>query len=127
MADKNNLNQRDRIVLRKIDSFCERCSYLNPDAEDPCKGCKIQELVDSLYGNQADEPDMKVWTVTISEHREVNITVTAKDRHEAEEIAELVSDMGMIDTLDGDIRWGYRAVEADIPAEKAEFSRKDVE
>lgn len=127
MTHKEKLSQKDRIILRKIDSFCEGCGYLDPDAEDPCKGCKIQELVDSLYGNQADEPDMKVWTVTISEHREVNITVAAKDSHEAEEIAELVSDMGMINTLDGDIRWGYKAVEADIPAEKAEFSRKDVE
>lgn len=127
MADKNNLNQRDRVVLRKVDSFCERCNYLDPDAEDPCKGCKMQEFVDSLYGKKCEEPREKTYRVTISEHRELEITVAAKNRHDAEEIAELVSDMGLIDTLDGDITWGYKAEEIEIPAAKAEFSQKDVE
>ena len=127
--DKNELkisNHTRQVIINKVDDFCAGCRYLHPGTEDPCRGCKMQEFVDSLCEKKQEESQNKTWKVTISEHRELDITVAAKSRHDAEGIAELVSDMGMIDTLDGDVRWSYRAVEADIPTENADFSTKNV-
>lgn len=125
--DMKKASEERKTIISRVDGFCAQCGYLHPGTEDPCKGCKMQEFVDSLYEKKEEELQDKAWTVTISELRELDITVSAKSQHDAEEIAELVSDMGMVNTLDGDIRWGYKAVEADIPAKKAEFSAKDVE
>lgn len=128
--DKNELkisNHTRQVIINKVDDFCAGCRYLHPGTEDPCKGCKMQEFVDSLYEKTEEEPQDKTWKVTISEHRELDITVTAKSQHDAEEMAELLSDLGKIDMLDGTIIWGYKAKEIDIPVSNAEFSAKDVE
>ena len=128
--DKNELkisNHTRQVIINKVDDFCAGCRYLHPGTEDPCKECKMQEFVDSLYEKKQEESQNKTWKVTISEHRELDITVTAKSRHDAEEMAELLSDLGKIDMLDGTIIWGYKAKEIDIPVSNAEFSAKDVE
>lgn len=47
----NNLDRKeiDIITKRRLDRYClEECGYLNPDADDPCAGCKMQEFIDSL-------------------------------------------------------------------------------
>lgn len=93
MTDKER-----KAIITYTDNFCMNCSYLHPDTEDPCKGCKMQEFVDSLYEEKQEESQDKTWKITISEHRELDITVTAKNQHDVEKMAELLSnDMGKIE------------------------------
>lgn len=42
-----------KIIIGAVDRFCATCSYIHPEetllaAGDPCRSCKVRELVDSL-------------------------------------------------------------------------------
>ena len=37
------------ITRRRLDRYClEECGYLDPDADDPCAGCKVRDIIESL-------------------------------------------------------------------------------
>ena len=37
------------ITRRRLDRYClEECSYLDPYADDPCAGCKVRDIIESL-------------------------------------------------------------------------------
>ena len=92
--DKNELkisNHTRQVIINKVDDFCAGCRYLHPGTEDPCKGCKMQEFVDSLYEKTEEEPQDKTWKVSISVHRVLVINVTDYSLHDAVEMSELLS------------------------------------
>lgn len=48
MSDPNQ-KEIDTITKRRLDRYClEECGYLNPDADDPCAGCKVRGIIDNL-------------------------------------------------------------------------------
>lgn len=71
MDSNKNIEIDERTVVRYVDDFCMSCGYLHPGTDDPCKGCKMQEFVDSLY-KDADEK--------ISEYKKKEITMEERLR-----------------------------------------------
>ena len=42
-------DEADTITRRRLDRYClEECGYLDPDADDPCAGCKVRDIIESL-------------------------------------------------------------------------------
>ena len=51
-----------KSAIGAADGFCATCSYLHPEETlsadgDPCRGCKVQEMVDSLNSMPYDRSD----------------------------------------------------------------------
>ena len=48
MSDPNQ-KDIDTITKRRLARYClEECGYLDPDADVPCAGCKVRDIIDSL-------------------------------------------------------------------------------
>lgn len=58
---------------------------------------KFWEKTIITYEKKQEESQNKTWKITISEHQDLDITVTAKSQHDVEKMAELLSEMGRIE------------------------------
>lgn|GEM_PF-6260983 len=36
------------VVERVVDDYCIHCPYLFPDEDDPCNGCHVRGIIDSM-------------------------------------------------------------------------------
>lgn len=55
MSDPNQ-KEINTITRHRLDRYClEECGYLNPDADDPCAGCKVRDIIDTLTTGEEGE------------------------------------------------------------------------
>lgn len=49
LETEKSSDEIDVITKRRLDRYClEECGYLDPDADDPCVGCKVRDIIESL-------------------------------------------------------------------------------
>ena len=60
----------DTMTRRRLDRYClEECGYLDPDAVDPCAGCKVRDIIENHEPKALDQKVQDELNAIVAEGR----------------------------------------------------------